>query len=250
MNRQIRSFAKILPGLLPLLLGSVSASAATDLPGTLVPPGGVPAPGSAPPPVQYPFASVSATEFTKATRMGHHYRAAFSQGRHYRSLVQYHVHFKLNPASDGLAPPNENVLLSAAPDPSNPQAAHLPRFQVFIPSGCFVDMSYHRARYDVDGLGCGVEVRLHDPDTTMNTSLNDYVHHFKVQLSMRHDGNQGELRLRMNFAGFNAPDSVNANGMLDFTVGNDGVTQLPMKSPRNGHGHERHGHHNHGSFMD
>lgn len=237
MSRQIRSFMKVLPGLVPLLLAGPPALAATDLPGTFIP---LPPPGSTTgtAPVQYPFQDVKATAFTNANRMHHHYRTAYGNGGRYRSMVEYHIHFTLNPASDGLAPPGENTLLTVAPDPSNPQAAQLPTFQVSVPNGCFVDMSYHRAQYAVDGLGCGVEVSLRDPLTMMNTSLNDYVRHFRMQLALRPNSSQGEARVRIDFAGFNAPLSVNPSGLLNFTVGNDGVTQLPMTAPGRRHDHQ------------
>lgn len=249
MNRQIRSFTRVLPGLLPLLLAGSPALAATDLPT-----GGVALPGAPPAntsPVQYPFASVNATEYTNGTQMGDRVRTAFSprrdrdndanETRRSRSVVRYHIHFKLNPASDGLAPPGENTLLSAAPDPNAPQAAQLPLFQVSIPNGCFVDMMHNQRHYDVNGLGCGVEVRLHDPNTTMDTSLNDYVRHFMARITLRRNGVEGELRINMSFAGFNATQDANPNGVLNLALGNDGVTDLPMKVPARRHHHHHRG---------
>lgn len=234
MNRRLLSLAKSLLGVLPLLLVSLPASAASDLGGLIPPPSGT-STGPAPVAVQYPFASVSATELTRSTRIRHHHhhhRTAFRRGAIYRSTLQYRIHFKLNSASDGLAPPGENMLLTAAPDPSSPQAAQTPSFQIYIPSGCFVDLTHHQRRYTVNGLDCGADVRLHDPATMMDTSLNDFVRHFRVSLLMRRNGVAGQLQVRINFAGFNAPDNVNADGVLSLTLGNDGVTQLPMKAPQ------------------
>lgn len=240
MNRKIRSFIRVLPGLLPLLLAASPASAASDLPTLNVPP-----PSAPPPPgavtVQYPFASVTATEFTNSSHMSNRIRTAFRQdsntneARHGRSVVRYRVHFKLNPDSDGLAPPGENMLLSAAPDPSAPQAAQLPLFQVSVPNGCFVDLTHNQRHYNVNGLGCGVEVRLHNPDTTMDTSLNNYVRHFRAQLSLRRNGVEGDLRINMSFAGFDATQDANPNGVLSLALGNDGVANLPMKAPARRH---------------
>lgn len=243
MNRTTRTFTSLLPGLLPLLLASAPAWAATgdQLITNLPPP-----PGAAPPPaptVQYPFASVKASEFTRSSHLGRRFRTAFraeqGPGAAYRSVVQYRVRFKLDPTSDGLSPPGEDMLLSAAPNPNAPQAGQTPLFQIAIPNGCFVDLTQHHRHFDVDGLGCGVQVRLHDPNTMMDTSLNDYVHHFRVRLSMRHNNVQGELRVRINFVGFNARAGVNADGVLNLNLGNDGVTGLPMKAPHRGHGPSR-----------
>lgn len=229
MNRQIRSFKHAVFGLFPLLLVSAPALAATDLTGPSIPP-----PSVTPPPpalsVQYPFASVNATEVaTSTTRMGDGRRAHHPHGAVDKGVLQYNLQFRLNRNSDGLAPASEDTLLSAAPDPGNPQAGQIPSFQVFMPAGCFVNPRSRGVTFMVRGLGCGVEVRLHDPVTLSDTSLNGYVRHFTVRLSLHANGTRGNLHVRIKFAGFNVRDNANPKGVLSVILGNDGVLQLPMQ---------------------
>lgn len=140
--------------------------------------------------------------------------------------VEYLLHFQLAGASDGLSPATETTLLSNDPDPSNPFVGQMPRFQVVIPPGCWVDNTGAGIIYQMSSLGCGAQVQLFDPVTASTVSLNGAVTSFSAELVNR---SRGFFKATVTFDGsFDAGANTNPAGVMSFSVGNDGVAGLSL----------------------
>ena len=159
-----------------------------------------------------PFAAVSAVDIASDTGGD--------------NSLEYVVHFQIANSSDGLNPASETTMVSNDPDPGNPFADQMPRFQIVIPAGCWADNTGRGLIYLVSGLECGAQVQLFDPVTASAVSVNGDVTSFSAELVNRASG---LFKANLTFdSSFDAVADTNPAGVMSFSVGNDSATGVSL----------------------
>jgi hypothetical protein len=132
------------------------------------------------------------------------------------------ITLKFTPGS-GLNPLGEALRLQLLPS-LELQDRPDPCFDVFIPPNCF-SFDPSTGRYTVAALGCGVQVALINEATSYFKDLTPLVQSFSAEL--KEETGAWQARLALTLA---EPVADPAPCGITFTVGNDGVENVPLDS--------------------